>query len=191
MSADELKLLLIMVVLFFLYVFPLRRDFRGALCIFALACTTGLVAQLLLGRALNMYTPNVTLFVSYVSLAMIIAWGAALTSIWAVHTWAAGAFRISPGLGSFAACGIPILIVLEVIGSNILRMKLHNYGQYASLMPFLNAMHAPRWLFGYYIGVGVVFFYILKALGLYGRDWSRGFLRRTHVIAAGRDKGVR
>jgi hypothetical protein len=124
----------------------------------------------MLGRTLNLYTPNITLYVFYVSVAVIISWGAGLTSIWALHTWASRIFRIPPGLGTYTLCGIPILIALEWTGSNIIKMKLHDYRQYAAVMPFLNAMHAPKWLYAYYIILAVLFFYLLKFWGLYSED---------------------
>jgi hypothetical protein len=172
MSLDEYKFLMVLVLLFLSYVFLFRRNPRGVICMFFLSCVTGLVAQLLLGRALNLYTPNITLYVSYVSIAVIAAWGAGLTSIWAVHTWLAKILNRPPGFATYAMCGMPILIFLEFLGSNFLKMKLHNYRQYAALMPWLNSMNAPAWIFAYYIVIAIGFFFVLRALGIYDRNWG-------------------
>jgi hypothetical protein len=190
MSSDEFKLLLILLFLFFTLSRFLRQDLRCILSVFSLSCTTGIIAQVLLGRALNLYTPNITLYVAYVSVAVVIAWGAGLTSIWAAHNWLARILRKSPGLGLHALCGIPILILLEATGSNIIRMKLHNYGQYAALMPQLNAMNAPKWLYVYYITVALIFFYSSRALGAYGKDWNGSILQNGRAIAACNDEGT-
>ena len=151
MSLAEFELLLILILSFFVHIYLLRQDPRRTFHIFSFSCALGLIAQILLGRELNLYTPNITLYVSYVSVAVIISWGVGLTTLWATHTWLARILRISPGLGTYTLCGIPILILLEFTGSNIIRMKLHNYRQYTALMPYLNAMHAPMWLYAYYI----------------------------------------
>ncbi len=37
--------------------------------------------------------------------------------------------------------------------SNLIGMKLHNYTRFESLMPFMNAMHAPAWLYAAIVAV--------------------------------------
>jgi hypothetical protein len=170
MFLAELKLVLVLIFLFFVQIRLLRLDARRTIRIFSFACAIGIIAQLLLGRKLNLYTPNITLYVSYVSVAVIMAWGAGLTAIWAVHTWLVRMRGIPPGLGTYTLCGLPILIALELTGSNIIRMKLHDYRQYAALMPYFNAMNAPKWLYAYYITSAVIFFYASRALGIYSED---------------------
>jgi hypothetical protein len=170
MSLAELKLVLILIFLFFVQIRLLRLDPRRTVRIFSFACAIGVIAQLLLGRELNLYTPNITLYVSYVSVAVIMAWGAGLTSIWAIHSWLRRMRGIPAGLGAYTLCGIPVLIALEFAGSNIIKMKLHDYRQYAALMPYINAMHAPKWLYAYYVASALVFFYSSMALGIYGED---------------------
>jgi hypothetical protein len=168
MSVDEFKLAAIAVVLFIAYKYLLRQDLRHNFHVFLLACATGFLAQLPLGEVLNRYTPNITIYISYVSLAVIITWGVGLTSIYAVHLWMARMLKREPHFLFFALCGIPILIFLEFVGSNVIRMKLYGYTRFASLMPFLNAMHAPAWLYAYYIGTAILFFYMLKFIRVYG-----------------------
>ena len=170
MSFAELKLVLILIFLFFVQIYLMRLDPRRTIRIFSFACAIGDLAQLLLGRELNLYTPNITLYVFYVSVAVIIAWGAGLTAIWAIHTWLMRMRGIPPGLGAYTLCGIPVLIALEFTGSNIISMKLHEYRQYTALMPYLNAMHAPKWLYAYYVASAVIFFYSSRALGIYSED---------------------
>jgi hypothetical protein len=190
MSLDECKFLMVLILLFFIYIFLFRRNLRGVICIFFLSCVTGLAAQFPLGRALNLYTPNITLYVSYVSIAVVAAWGAGLTSIWAVHTWLAKILGQPPGFATYVMCGMPILIFLEFLGSNYLKMKLYNYRQYAALMPFMNSMHAPVWIFGYYIAIAIGFFFVLRALGLYDRNWDGPFFQNPQTLAAADDEGT-
>jgi hypothetical protein len=170
MSLAELKLVLILIFLFFVQIHLLRLDPRRTIRIFSFACAIGVIAQLLLGRELNLYTPNITLYVFYVSAAVIMAWGAGLTAIWAIHAWLMRMHGIPASLGAYTVCGIPVLIALEFTGSNIIRMKLHDYRQYTALMPYLNAMHAPKWLYAYYVAFALIFFFSSRALGIYSED---------------------
>ena len=143
----------------------LRQSFRRNLGVFGLALATGLLVQLPLGPKLNFYTGNITLYIGYVSIAVILTWGIGLTSIYAVHVWAAERLRTASHPGIFFCSALPLIVVIEFIGSNVIRMKLHNYREYASLMPQLNSMHAPAWLYAYYGGVAIAFYYLLKPLG--------------------------
>jgi hypothetical protein len=172
MSVDEFKLAVLMALLFCVYTYLLRQHLRHNFSIFLLACATGVLAQFPLGRELNRYTPNITVYVSYVSLAVIVTWGAGLTSIYAAHIWLARICVRRPGFGFFTVCGLPILVILEFVGSNIIRMKLHGYKRFTPLMPSLNSMHAPPWLYAYYIAVAVVFFFVLKRTGIYASGWD-------------------
>lgn len=172
MTSAEAKLL----VVIFLVVFAGGRlsglGIRKTLIVFGLGSLTGLAAQLSLGPELNRYTPNISLYVSYVSVAVILAWGTGLACIWMVHLWACRTFRIPTGLVAHAFSGVPVILVLEAIGSNIVVMKLHNYKQYASLMPSMNAMHAPAWLYGFYLVISVIYYFFLKALAMNSEDWD-------------------
>jgi hypothetical protein len=164
MSVAELKLLAILAMVFGICSSARVRSVGRIAMIFVFACSVGFVAQLPLGPDLNLYTPNITHYVSYVSVAVIITWGIGLAGPFIVHLWTARRLRTSPGLGLYLGCGIPILVVLECIGSNVVRMKIHNYKTYTSLIPYLNAMNAPVWLYAYYIAVGLLFYAFMLAI---------------------------
>lgn len=183
MSNDELTLFLIMMFLFPVYLFLLRMDRTRTFIVFFLAILWGFIAQLILGRSFNLYTSNITNYILYVSVAVLMTWGTALTSIWALHSWLTRVLRISPGLGIHALCGLPILILLEWIGSNIIKMKLHDYGEYTAVIPFLNAMHAPKWFYLYYITFAVLFFYFTRFGGMYGKG-------SVHIFSGSRTVAV-
>jgi hypothetical protein len=183
MSLDESKLLLILVVVFCVCVRFFGRNPILTLRAFFFFSVMGFAAQLGLGRELNRYTPNITLYISYVSLAVIIAWGTGFCFLWAVHSWLAERLKTSAGLGIYCMCGIPMLVGLEIIGSNVIKMKLYNYHQYAALIPFLHTMNAPIWLYAYYIVTAIVMFYIAKALGLYANGWKGRIFRSFPAIS--------
>lgn len=168
----------------------LRLNSRRIFLLFCFACAVGTLAQIPLGRSLNLYTSNITLYVSYISVAVVVTWGAGLTAIWAIHTWLLRILRKPPGLGLHALCGLPILIILEATGSNILRMKLHDHRQYAALMPFLHAMHAPAWLYIYYIVVALLFFYLSKALGFYCGNWASNRFHSSKFPSTSNEKSL-
>jgi hypothetical protein len=144
-----------------------RQKFRRVLEVYALGCAAGWLAQLGLGPGMNRYTPNVTVYFSYVSLAVILAWGTGLAMMWAAHLAFSRWLRRRPGLHLFLLAGAPVMTILEFIGSNVIHMKLHNYRQYASLMPMLNSMHAPLWLFVYYGVCAILFYGLLIALRIH------------------------
>lgn len=167
MSVDECRLAFLVASLLVVYSFVFQQDFSHNASVFLLSCGTGLVAQIPLGRELNLYTPNITIYVSYVSVAVVVAWGAGLTSAYAAHVWLARVRGKSPDLGMFVLSGLPVLLTLEYTGSNIIGMKLQAYTRYRPLLPFLNAMRAPWWLYAYYVTVAFIFFCVLKGTGLY------------------------
>jgi hypothetical protein len=183
MSFDEFKLLLIFLVVVYVCIRFLGRNPILTLRAFSYFCVMGFIAQLALGREINRYTPNITIYISYVSLAVIIAWGTGFSLLWAFHSWLAERFKICSGLGTYCICGIPMLIGLEVIGSNVIKMKLYNYHQYSALIPSLRTMNAPIWLYVYYIGASIVMFYIAKALGLYVADWKGSMVGNFPAIS--------
>jgi len=184
MSLDEFKLLLIFFVVFFVCIRFFGRNPILMLRTFFFFSVMGFAAQLALGQELNRYTPNITLYLSYVSLAVVVAWGTGFSFLWAVHTWLVDRFKISAGLGVYCLCGIPMLIVLEIIGSNVIKMKLYNYHQYAALIPSLHTMNAPIWLYAYYVVTAIIMFYIAKALGLYSADWKGRIFRNFPIISS-------
>jgi hypothetical protein len=164
MSSSEIKVLVFLGLVFFIYLVVGIRSLGKCALLFLVACLTGCLAQLPLGPELNHYTPNITLYVSFVSIAVIITWGIGLASAYLANVWMAKLFRIPESVGLYCLCAVVILIMIEAAGSNIILMKLHNYSQYVSLMPALNSMHAPKWMYAYYSSVGVLFYFIAKAL---------------------------
>jgi hypothetical protein len=184
MSLDEFKLLLILLIVFCVCILFFGRNPILTLRAFFFFSVMGFVAQLGLGREMNRYTPNITLYISYVSVAVIVAWGTGFCFLWAVHSWLSERFKISTGLGIYCICGIPMLIGLEIIGSNVIKMKLHNYHQYAALIPSLHTMNAPIWLYVYYIVTAIIMFCIAKALGLYAADWKGRMFSNFWVISS-------
>jgi hypothetical protein len=184
MSLDEFKLLMILFGVLCLCICILGRNSILTLRAFLSFSLMGFVAQLVLGRELNRYTPNITLYISYVSLAVIIAWGTGFTFLWGVHSWLAERLKISAGIGIYCICGIPMLVGLEIIGSNVIKMKLHNYHQYEALMPALNTMHAPKWLYAYYIATAIIMFYLAKALGVYTANRKERIVENFPTISS-------
>ena len=166
LSPAEWKLVAVIATSFCAFRLILKQTFARNALVFALALVTGFLVQLPLGRQLNLYTGNITHYIGYVSVAVILTWGIGLTSIYAVHAWVAERLRAGSSAGLFLCSSLPLIVVIEFIGSNVIRMKLHNYREYASLMPALNSMHAPAWLYAYYGAVAVAFYFLLKALGL-------------------------
>ena len=164
MSPDEIRLLLILPALFLLYAFFGVMSMRRSIMLFILACVAGFLAQLPLGRELNLYTPNITLYISFVSVAAMLTWGIALTSIYLAQLWVARVLGAAPGLALYVSVGVLILTFVEFLGSNFIHMKLHNFTIYSPLMPQLNAMHAPAWLYGYYVIMAVVFYFVVREL---------------------------
>lgn len=147
------------------FLFP--RQIRTLLLVALLACPTGYVAQLALGPDLNAYTPNITLYMGYVSIAAILTWGCGLTVIYAFHLLAARWLRRRPGFRLFMACTVPAIVMVEIVGSHVLRMKLRDHRQYASVLPPLQIMHAPPWLYLYYGLIAILFYFLLRALSLH------------------------
>ncbi len=166
MTVAEFKLLIILALTFCIFTFIFKQDPRRNTVVFLIACLTGFAAQIPLGQEINHYTPNIALYISYVSFAVIITWGIGLTSLYAAHLWVADKLRIAPGAALYFFCSFPIVIILEITGSNFVHMKLHDFQTYAPLLPQFNAMHAPPWLYGYYLLIALFFFYLLRALPL-------------------------
>lgn len=161
MGSGDVKLLGVLAVVLGLYRWILPGEFRRLVALFFVGCAVGVPAQVVLGREINSYTSNIGLYVGYVSLAVIVTWGIGLSAIYALHIVVARAIGRRLGLGLYFACTVPLIIVIETVGSNIVRMKLHNYREYNSLMPALNAMHAPAWLYAYYGLIAVIFYWVV------------------------------
>lgn len=173
MPLTEARLLLIIAVVVCMNVKVSRQGFGRVGVVFLLACLTGWLAQLALGPEINLYTSNVSLYVAYVSVGIIFAWGIGLTSMWSLHIAFCRITRWRPNAILYVLTGVPAMMILEFIGSNILVMRLHDHHRYQPLMPVLNSMRAPAWLFGYYALIGLVFYAILTALRMNTGDWSR------------------
>jgi len=166
MISAEFELVCLGVAVLAVSTFILKQDPRRNLLVFLLACVTGFTAQLPLGRELNLYTPNIRLYISYVSLAAIVTWGIGFMAVCSAYLWAARQLRIRSSAVLFFLCTLPIIIVTEFIGSNVLHMKLHDYHDYPPLMPVFNSMQAPAWLYGYYAIIQFLFYLLLKTLGM-------------------------
>lgn len=165
-TSAEWKLAAVVVGLLAAYTLVFRLPWKRNAVVFLLACAAGYPAQRVLGADLNRYTPNISLYFGIVSAAAIATWGIGLASIFAAHEWVRRRLGVPSTLGLFLFCALPVIVILEFTGSNIIRMKLHNYLQYQPLLPLWNAMHAPAWLYVYYGLVAVLFYGLLKALGL-------------------------
>jgi hypothetical protein len=172
MTTTEFKLLLVSVFFLSGTAALFKQDVRKNLFACALGCVTGFFAQLPLGRDLNLYTPNISLYVSYVSLAVVVIWGITLGSVYAAHLWICRTLGLRSRPVVFLLTGLPVVVIVEAIGSNVIGMKLHDYTRFAPLLPFLNAMQAPPWLYGYYIPVSLVFYLVLRGLRIHTEDWS-------------------
>ncbi len=160
----EIQILAIIAAVFAIATFAAGQDPRRNGLVLLAACVTGFAAQLLLGPELNRYTPNIRIYFAYVSLAAVLTWGAGLLSIHAAHLLAAKLLNRRPTWWLYCLVGVPILIVIEMTGSNAISMKLYNHRSYTPLMPAVNAMHAPAWLYGYYVVVALVFYSALKPI---------------------------
>jgi hypothetical protein len=179
MTYAEIAQICIGVVVYCACTFLLRHNPRRNALVFLLACVAGLFAQLLLGTELNLYTPNIKLYLFHVSFYVIVTWGIGLMTVYSVHLWVSRVFGIRSTATLFFLCTLPIIIVIEFIGSNVIHVKLHNYQDYPPLMPVSNSMHAPVWLYGYYLIVQFLFYRLLKKLGLENMSSVRSVTRPT------------
>ena len=177
MPRTESELALIVVGILVLASWLSRQDIRRFFVLFPLGCLTGWIAQLALGPDRNFYTPNVSLYVNYVSVAVILAWGAGLSSMWALHLVICRITGRRPNAGLYILAGFPATMILEYVGTTVLGMRLHDYQRYPPLMPSVDSMHAPLWYYEYYILVAIVFYLMLTALRINTGDWSRARIR--------------
>jgi hypothetical protein len=161
-TPEELSLILIQAALLIFFKIAFGQKVSANLQTFMLACAMGTVAQWLLGPDLNHYTGNITLYFLGISVAIILGWGIGLTACQASFSWLVKITAWRPSIWLFMLVCMPIIVVVETIGSNVLRMKLENYEQYAPLMPMLNAMHAPPWLYLYYLSFALIFYGVIS-----------------------------
>lgn len=188
-TASEAKLIAVIAAIVVTGTFVFRQDLRKNVLVFLLGAGAGYLFQIPLGPAMNRYTPNITLYVGYVSIAVMLAWGMGLVGVWAVHCWLARLFGWRHGLPLYLFSGVPVVLIVETIGSNVIAMKLNNYQQYASLAPALNAMHAPVWLYAYYVAAAILFYLALRWAGMHTENWrgapARRWLRSAILAASG------
>ncbi len=184
MTPSEVKLVAVIAAIVVAGTWVFRQDLRKNALVFLMGASAGYLFQLPLGAELNRYTPNIALYLGYVSVAVMLAWGMGLVGIWAVHCWLARLLRRPHGLALYLISSVPVVLIVETIGSNVIAMKLHNYRQYDSLAPALNAMHAPAWLYAYYAAAAVLFYGALWWLGLHTGDWREAPARRWIQSAA-------
>jgi hypothetical protein len=78
--------------------------------------------------------------------------------------------------------------ILEYIGTNVLVMRLHDFHRYQPLMPSVDSMRAPFWLYEYYILVGVLFYLILTVLRINTGDWGRARISKWGGLDQGRSR---
>ena len=173
MSASELGVIGIGLAVFATSISLLRQDPRRSGHVFLLACITGFIAQLPLGRDLNRYTPNITLYVFYVSVSVVVMWGISLMAIYSAHHGIARLLGIRPNALLYFLCSLPIIVIIEFIGTNVVQVKLHDHARYAPLMPVFNSMQAPIWLYGYYVIVQFLFYQLLRWRGIDGERLIR------------------
>jgi hypothetical protein len=184
----EAKLVVIIGVVMCLDALVSRQDIRKFGVLFPLGCLTGWLAQLALGPGMNLYTSNVSLYLSYVSAGIILAWGVGLTSMWALHIALCRVTGRSPNAAMFILSGFPAMWILEYIGTNVLVMRLHDFHRYQPLMPSVDSMRAPFWLYEYYILVGVLFYLILTVLRINTGDWGRARISKWGGLDQGRSR---
>jgi len=184
MTGSELGLLAIIATCLAVYTLVFRQELRCLAAVFVLGCAWGAVYQPFLGSAMNSYTANVSWYVGYVSIAVILTWGIGLTSVYSAHLLLARLLRARPRFRHYAMVGGPVVMALEVVGSNVIHVKLRDHTTYAALMPALNAMNAPAWLYVFYVVVGALFYAVILACRLDAGRWELSvFARRARATA--------
>jgi hypothetical protein len=150
--------------------------------VFALGCAWGAVFQPFLGPRMNLYTGNVSWYIGYVSVAVILVWGIGLTSVYSAHLLVARLAGARPRFRHFAVVSAPVVTLLEVVGSNVIQVKLQDHDSYRALMPALNAMNAPAWLYLFYLVVGGSFYAVILACRLDAGIWRLSVFARPRVV---------
>lgn len=172
----EFKLLILLLITVFVFRTVMGQGYVRSFFLVAAGMVLGFGAQLLLGRELNAYTTNVHLYLRGVCLAVIVAWGIGLSAIYTVHMNLVRRFQLRPNLILHTLVSMALIIFIEFLGSNLLKMKLYGYHvKYRSIFPALNSMHAPLWLYAYYYLISATFYFALKWMRL-----ERVFWRDEH-----------
>jgi hypothetical protein len=191
MTPSELGLLAIVATCLAAYRLAFRQDLRSLSTVFVLGCLWGAAFQPFLGRQMNLYTANVSWYVGYVSVAVILTWGIGLTSVYSAHLLLARLLGARPRFRHYAAVSAPVVTALEVVGSNVIHVKLHDHRTYEALLPALNAMNAPAWLYLFYLVVGAAFYFVVLACRLDGGAWHAClFARRPELVERRRPSTV-
>jgi hypothetical protein len=183
MTGSELGLLAIIATCLAVYTLAFRQQLRCLITVFALGCAWGAVFQPFLGPRMNLYTANVSWYLGYVSVAVILIWGIGLTSVYSAHVLLARLLGARPRFRHYAIVSAPVVTALEVVGSNVIHVKLHDHTSYAALMPALNAMNAPVWLYLFYLVIGALFYTVVLACRLDGGVWSDSVFARRRPDA--------
>jgi hypothetical protein len=178
MTGSELGLLAIIATCLAVYTLAFRQQFRCLVAVFALGLAWGAAFQPLLGPRMNLYTAAVSWYVGYVSVAVVLTWGIGLTSVYSVHLLLARLLGARPRFRHYAIVSAPVVTILEVVGSNVIHVKLYDHATYAALVPGLNAMNAPAWLYLFYLVVGALFYAVIVACRLDGGDWRASVFAR-------------
>jgi hypothetical protein len=178
MTGSEVGLLSIIATCLAVYTIAFRQQFRCLGAVFVLGCAWGAVFQPFLGTRMNHYTANVSWYVGYVSIAVVLVWGIGLTSVYSAHLLLARLLGARPRFRHYAIVSAPVVTTLEVVGSNVIHVKLADHRAYQSLMPALNAMHAPAWLYLFYLVVGAAFYAVVLACRLDGGIWQSSVFAR-------------
>jgi hypothetical protein len=181
MTGSEVGLLSIIATCLAVYTIAFRQQFRCLVAVFFLGCAWGAVFQPFLGTRMNLYTANVSWYVGYVSIAVVLVWGIGLTSVYSAHLLLARLLGARPRFRHYAIVSGPVVTALEVVGSNVINVKLADYHAYQSLMPALNAMNAPAWLYLFYLVVGAAFYAVVLACRLDGGIWRASVFARPRV----------
>jgi|WetSurMetagenome_2_1015567.scaffolds.fasta_scaffold23704_5 hypothetical protein len=181
-TASEVGLLAIIAACLAGYSFAFRQQFRCLGIVFLLGCAWGAAFQPFLGARMNLYTANVSWYVGYVSVAVILVWGIGLTSVYSAHLLLARLLHSRPRFRHYAAVSAPVVTALEVVGSNVIHVKLYDHLHYQSLAPMLNAMNAPAWLYVFYLVVGGGFYAIILACRLDAGLWRSSVFGRPRTV---------
>jgi hypothetical protein len=190
MTGSEVGLLSIIATCLAVYTIGFRQQFRCLVAVFVLGCAWGTVFQPFLGHRMNLYTANVSWYVGYVSVAVVLVWGIGLTSVYSAHLLLARLLGARPRFRHYAIVSAPVVTALEVVGSNVIHVKLADHNAYHSLVPALNAMNAPAWLYLFYLVVGAAFYAVVLACRLDGGVWRASVFARPRVARAPRSRAV-
>ena len=157
--AGEIKILIILIIGILFIKFALKKPLNQILFVLIIGTIFGATFQSILGEELNCYNGNINLYIGYVSVGIVIAWGIGLTAIYFISRFVIDTFGLRPGVVYYILIGIILTIGIEAVGYNIVKIQLVK--QYPSLFPLFNCMHAPLVLYFYYLIVAVLFYFFI------------------------------